>query len=163
MVQVSATRCSYITILWVSLMSITTITLCVASQQVFILLLTQFVKFWIHPHTCSAKCDVLSWSVSRSWRSSQISDIPFPTLLSASVEGQTCFFASMRQMYGFLSEDICPQRQKFTYNQCIWVNYICPFINHLALFDLVKWMNNMFCRLVQNFLSSICSRGQKCN
>jgi hypothetical protein len=36
MVQLSATRCSCITILRVSLVSLATITLCVASQQVFI-------------------------------------------------------------------------------------------------------------------------------
>jgi hypothetical protein len=36
MVQLSATRCSCITILWVSLVSFATITLCVASQWVFI-------------------------------------------------------------------------------------------------------------------------------
>jgi hypothetical protein len=36
MVQLSATRCSCIAILWVSLVSFAAITLCVASQQVFI-------------------------------------------------------------------------------------------------------------------------------
>jgi hypothetical protein len=36
MVQLSATRYSYITILWVSLVSFATITLCVASQHVFV-------------------------------------------------------------------------------------------------------------------------------
>jgi hypothetical protein len=35
MVQLSATRCSCIAILWVSLVSFTAITLCVASQRVF--------------------------------------------------------------------------------------------------------------------------------
>jgi hypothetical protein len=36
MVQLSATRCSCIAILWVSLVSFAVITLCVASQRVFI-------------------------------------------------------------------------------------------------------------------------------
>jgi hypothetical protein len=36
MVQLSATRCSCITILWVSLVSFIVITLCVASQRMFI-------------------------------------------------------------------------------------------------------------------------------
>jgi hypothetical protein len=36
MVQLSATRCSCIAILWVSLVSFTAITLCVASERVFI-------------------------------------------------------------------------------------------------------------------------------
>jgi ABC-type siderophore export system fused ATPase/permease subunit len=36
MVQLSATRCSYIAILWASLVSFTAIILCVASQRVFI-------------------------------------------------------------------------------------------------------------------------------
>jgi hypothetical protein len=36
MVQLSATRCSCIAILWVGLVSFVTITLCVASQRVFI-------------------------------------------------------------------------------------------------------------------------------
>jgi hypothetical protein len=36
MVQLSATRCSCIAILWVSLVSFVAITLCVASQRVFV-------------------------------------------------------------------------------------------------------------------------------
>jgi hypothetical protein len=36
MVQLSATRCSCITIMWVSLVSFAAITLCVASQRVFV-------------------------------------------------------------------------------------------------------------------------------
>jgi hypothetical protein len=36
MVQLSATRCSFVAILWVSLVSFAAITLCVASQWVFI-------------------------------------------------------------------------------------------------------------------------------
>jgi hypothetical protein len=36
MVQLSASRCSCIAILWVSLVSFTVLTLCVASQRVFI-------------------------------------------------------------------------------------------------------------------------------
>jgi hypothetical protein len=39
MVQLSATRCSCITILWVSLVSFVTITLCVASQRMFIVVI----------------------------------------------------------------------------------------------------------------------------
>jgi hypothetical protein len=38
MVQLSATRCSCIVILWVSLVSFAAITLCVASQRVFIVI-----------------------------------------------------------------------------------------------------------------------------
>jgi hypothetical protein len=52
MVQLSATRSSCITVLWVSLVSFTAIILCVASQQVFIVvisLLTHFRNFWIYP------------------------------------------------------------------------------------------------------------------
>jgi hypothetical protein len=54
MVHLSATRCSCIAILWVSLVSFAAITLCAASQRVFIAisLLTQSGKFWIHPHIC---------------------------------------------------------------------------------------------------------------
>jgi hypothetical protein len=43
MVQLSATRYSYIAILWVSLVSFTTITLCVASQRIFIVVSVYFV------------------------------------------------------------------------------------------------------------------------
>jgi len=57
MVQFSDTQCSCIAILWVSLVSSATITLCVASQHLnkcplllFISLLTQSRNFWIHPH-----------------------------------------------------------------------------------------------------------------
>jgi hypothetical protein len=49
MVQPSATRCSCVAILWVSLVSFAAITLCVASQRVFIVLvyfvMTQFGNF----------------------------------------------------------------------------------------------------------------------
>jgi hypothetical protein len=43
MVQLSATRCSCIAILWVGLASFADITLCVASQEVFIVVSTHFV------------------------------------------------------------------------------------------------------------------------
>jgi hypothetical protein len=47
--QLFATRCSCISILWVSLVSFAAITLCVASQRVFIVSLsTQSGHFWIH-------------------------------------------------------------------------------------------------------------------
>jgi hypothetical protein len=51
MVQLSAVRCSCIAILWVSLASFAAITLCVASQRVYIVisLSTQSGNFWIHP------------------------------------------------------------------------------------------------------------------
>jgi hypothetical protein len=54
MVQLSATRCSCIAILWFSLVNFAVVTLCVASQQVFIVVTVYFVidsvrKFWIHP------------------------------------------------------------------------------------------------------------------
>jgi hypothetical protein len=53
MVELSATRCSYIAILWASLVSFAVITLCVASQQCLLLLSVYFVmtqsgNFWIH-------------------------------------------------------------------------------------------------------------------
>jgi hypothetical protein len=53
MVQLSATRFSCITILWVSLMSFATVTFCVASQRVFIVVSLYFVttqsgNFWIY-------------------------------------------------------------------------------------------------------------------
>jgi hypothetical protein len=49
MIQLSATRCSCIAILWVSLVNFAAITLCVASQRVFIVaisLSTQSGNFW---------------------------------------------------------------------------------------------------------------------
>jgi hypothetical protein len=53
-VQLSATTCSCIAILWVSLVNFSAITLCVASQRVFIFVsvyffMTQSGNFWIHP------------------------------------------------------------------------------------------------------------------
>jgi hypothetical protein len=53
MIQLSATRCSCIAILWVNLVSCATITLCVASQRLFIVisLSIQSGNFWIHPRT----------------------------------------------------------------------------------------------------------------
>jgi hypothetical protein len=56
MVQLSATRCICIAILWVSLVSFAAISVCVASQRVFIVVvyfvMTQSGNFWIRPHTC---------------------------------------------------------------------------------------------------------------
>jgi hypothetical protein len=54
MVQLSTTRCSYIAILWVSLVSFAAITLCIASQPVFVVISVYFVmnqsgNFWILP------------------------------------------------------------------------------------------------------------------
>jgi hypothetical protein len=61
MVQLSATRCSCIAILWVSIMSVVALTLCVASQWVFIVVyfvMTQSGNFWIHLRTyvCTYVC-----------------------------------------------------------------------------------------------------------
>jgi hypothetical protein len=62
MVQLSATRGSCIAILWVSLVSFAAITLYVASQRVFVVvvvvyfIMTQSGNFWIHPRI---KCDLL--------------------------------------------------------------------------------------------------------
>jgi hypothetical protein len=54
-VQLSATRCSCIAILGVSLVSFAAITLCVTSQRVFIIVvyfvMTQSGNFWIHSLT----------------------------------------------------------------------------------------------------------------
>jgi hypothetical protein len=55
-VQLSTTRCSCIAILWVSQVSFVAITLCVASQLMFIVVSVYFVmpqsgNFWIHPRT----------------------------------------------------------------------------------------------------------------
>jgi hypothetical protein len=64
MVQLSATRCNCSTILWVSLVSFATITLCVASQWVlllFISLSTQSGNFWIHPPTVAVCCLLWMW------------------------------------------------------------------------------------------------------
>jgi hypothetical protein len=44
MVQLSATRCSCVAILWANLVSFTAITLCVASQRVFIFVSVYFVN-----------------------------------------------------------------------------------------------------------------------
>jgi len=54
--QLSATRCSFIAVLRVSLVSFAAITLCVASQRVFSVVslyfvMTQSGNFWIHPPT----------------------------------------------------------------------------------------------------------------
>jgi hypothetical protein len=54
MLELSATRCSCIAILWVSLVSFAAITLCVASQRVFVVVSLYFVisesgNFWMRP------------------------------------------------------------------------------------------------------------------
>jgi hypothetical protein len=47
MIQLSTNRCSYIAVLWVSLVSFAFITLCVASQRVFIVV----ISLWLSPET----------------------------------------------------------------------------------------------------------------
>jgi hypothetical protein len=80
--QLFATNCSCIAILWVSLVSFAAITLCVASQRVFISVSVYFVidsvrKFLLHPPTYllftanyTTQSDevfpcVISWSADR--------------------------------------------------------------------------------------------------
>jgi hypothetical protein len=68
MVQLSATRCSCIAMSRVSLVSFAIITLCVASQWVFIVhfVMTQCGNFWIHPcifHSCKGDWQIL-WNSS---------------------------------------------------------------------------------------------------
>jgi len=58
MVQLSATRCSYIAIFWVSIVSFAAITLCVASQRVFIVVSIYFIidsvrKLLVTPSYCT--------------------------------------------------------------------------------------------------------------
>jgi hypothetical protein len=63
MVRLSATTCSCIAILWVSLVSFAAIILCVASHRVFIIVVVYFVmtqsgNFWIHPRMLNSSSDV---------------------------------------------------------------------------------------------------------
>jgi hypothetical protein len=70
MVQLSATKCSCITILWAILVSFVTITLRVASQRVFIVVIslsTQSGNFWRRPrkkHALSGIQVVVFWVVT---------------------------------------------------------------------------------------------------
>jgi len=73
MVQLCATTCSCIAILWVSIVSFAPITLCVASQRVFIVVIVVFISlstqsgnFWIH-HTLVLYSPIRSGPVSGSW------------------------------------------------------------------------------------------------
>jgi hypothetical protein len=61
MVQPSATRCSCIAILWVSLVSSASITLCVASQRVFIVAIYFFID-WVRK-----LLDTPSYAKNSSW------------------------------------------------------------------------------------------------
>jgi hypothetical protein len=61
MVELSASRCSFIAILSVSLVSFAAITLCVASQQVFVVgvvyfAMTQSGNFWTLPRARARVC-----------------------------------------------------------------------------------------------------------
>jgi hypothetical protein len=68
MVQLSATRCSCIAILWVNLVNFAAITLCSASQQVFIVVVislsTQSGNFWIHLRIWAVYLFLLNGSLS---------------------------------------------------------------------------------------------------
>jgi hypothetical protein len=66
MVQLSASRCSFIAILWVSLVSFAAITLYVASQRVFIVVVYFVINsvrnFWINPRILMKSCD--NWNTN---------------------------------------------------------------------------------------------------
>jgi hypothetical protein len=64
-VQLSATRCSCIAILWVSLVSFAAITLCVASQWVFIIVSVYFVIDSVRKLLDTNSC--LPVSKARTW------------------------------------------------------------------------------------------------
>jgi hypothetical protein len=67
MIQLSATRCSCIAILWVSLVSFAVITLCVASQRVFIVVSVYFVI-----DSVRKLLDTLSYMMTlKEWRRKQ--------------------------------------------------------------------------------------------
>jgi hypothetical protein len=70
MVQLSATRCNCIAILWVSLVSFAAITLCVASQRVFIIIVVYFVIDSVRKllDTPSYKCRVLGLWIAYVWK-----------------------------------------------------------------------------------------------
>jgi hypothetical protein len=79
MIQLSATRCSCIAILWVSLESFAAITHCVAFQRVFIVISTYFVidsvrKLWIQPRTLSLLDACWYWPQrpSPGWRRGEV-------------------------------------------------------------------------------------------
>jgi hypothetical protein len=83
MVQFSATRCSFIAILWVSLVRFATVTLCVASQRVSVVVVVVVVyfvidsvrKFWMHTRICVCVCvcvwdrerDMFLYQISQAW------------------------------------------------------------------------------------------------
>jgi hypothetical protein len=72
MVELSATRCSCIAILWVGLVSFDAITLCVASQRVFIVVyfvMNHSGNFWIHPRTSLRSIRILSSNLRVDLRS----------------------------------------------------------------------------------------------
>jgi hypothetical protein len=71
MVHLSATRCRYIAILWVSLVSFVAITLCIASQRVFIVVIslsTQSGNFWIHLRMLFIHFSYLQSCTHARWR-----------------------------------------------------------------------------------------------
>jgi hypothetical protein len=83
MLQLSATRCSCIAILWVNLVSFVAITLCVASQWMFIDIVV--ISLWLSPETfgytrssflysTATKCIYLVTSEQWVWNGKQCSD-----------------------------------------------------------------------------------------
>jgi hypothetical protein len=68
MIQLSATRCSYIAILWVNLVSFAAITLFVASQRVFIVVSVYFVIDSVRKHL-----DTPSYEATSLWNFFQLS------------------------------------------------------------------------------------------
>jgi hypothetical protein len=64
MVQLSATRCSCIAILWVTLVSFAAITLCVASQRVFIAVSVYFVIDWVRKLLDTLSYDSLTFEMN---------------------------------------------------------------------------------------------------
>jgi hypothetical protein len=90
MLQLSATRCNCITILWVSLVSFAAITLCIASQWVFVVLLfVCLFHYWISPETL----DTPSYRETVEWRTA-IALIRKCTFSRVYFQGEIAFFVN---------------------------------------------------------------------
>jgi hypothetical protein len=97
MVKLSDTRCSFVAILWVSLVSFATVTLCVASQRVSIFVsiyffMTQSGNLWIHPRK---SIPVISCSIDTASLNNQLAVQVFQYVMTQlltyadATEGQT--------------------------------------------------------------------------
>jgi hypothetical protein len=104
MVQLSATRCSCIAILWVSLVSCAAINLCIASQWVFVVMLRLSPETFGYTLVLTYLLTyLLTYSLTHSLTHSMVQDILWKAGSHSARQTTTCFLYGTRRSINVLT------------------------------------------------------------